>query len=494
MEAILEMKQISKSFPGVIALNNVSLELYPGEILALLGENGAGKSTLMKILAGAYVPSSGSIYFCGEKLDHIDPRNMLEKGVAVVYQELNYFSDLSIAENIYAGNLPTGPLGNVDFRKMFQDTEKLLEQVGLRHSPRTLVSKLSVAEKQMLEIAKALSKQAKVLVLDEPTSALNDNEVLTLFALLRNMVKDGLSVIYISHKMDEIFSLSDRVQVLRDGCSIGCVNTKEADVGQLVTMMVGRTITDMYPKTAIEPGETVLEVSHLEADGVRDVSFCVRAGEIVGLFGLMGAGRTEIVETIFGKRRRTGGVICVSGTPVQPRKPAEAVRAGIGYVPRERKKDGIVLTSSVGNNITYAYLKALCKLGFVRMSKERKAVDSWIERLRIKTPLAGTCINSLSGGNQQKAVIAKWLQGQPKVMIMNEPTRGVDVGAKVEIYHLMEELCREGMAILMISSEMPEVLGIADRVLVVHEGRLVGECRREDFSQERLMRMAIGDM
>lgn len=492
MNRILEMKDITKSFPGVLALDHVSLELYEGEILALLGENGAGKSTLMKILAGVYAPDSGSISFDGEALEISNPKAMLGKGVAVVYQELNYYNDLSIAENIYISNLPKGKLGGVAYERLYRDTEKILEKVGLRHNPRTQVSQLSLAEKQLLEIAKALSREARILVMDEPTSSLNDTEAQNLFSLLRDMVKNGISVIYISHKMEEIFALSDRVEVLRDGCNIGTVSTKETNVGELVSMMVGRTIKDMFPKEEIPLGETILEARHLKADRVHDVSFSVRAGEIVGFFGLMGAGRTEIMEAVFGKRKLYGGDILVEGKPVIIRKPSDAIRAGVGYVPRERKQEGLVLTGSLGENITYASLKEISRLGFIQTAKEKTAVKGWMEKLSIKAPGRSTCINSLSGGNQQKAVIAKWLQRRPKVLILNEPTRGIDVGAKVEIYNLIEELCKQGLAILVISSEMPEIMGITDRVIVIHEGTIAGECARQDFTQERLMHMAIG--
>ena len=492
LEKILEMKEITKQFPGVLALDHVSLELNKGEILALLGENGAGKSTLMKILSGAYVPDSGSIYFNGEKLDTGNPRATLKKGIAVVYQELNYYNDLSIAENMFAGELPKNAFGFVEYRKLYRDTEEQLRRVGLNHNPRTLVSKLSIAEKQMVEIAKALSRNARVLVLDEPTSALNNTEVERLFSILKEMTKAGISIIYISHKMEEIFELSDHVEVLRDGRNVGTVVTSETNINELVSMMVGRTITDMYPKTEVEKTGVAFSVEHLEADRVHDVTFNVQAGEIVGLFGLMGSGRTEIVETIFGKRKRLGGTISVNGTPVKINSPKAAIRAGIGYVPRERKSDGLVLSASVSDNITYTCLDSLTRLGFIDFARERGVVREWIDRLNIKTPSPATCINSLSGGNQQKGVIAKWLLSEPKVLILNEPTRGVDVGAKVEIYCLMEELCKQGLAIIMISSEMPEVMGIADRILVVHEGRISGECLREDFSQEKLMFMAIG--
>lgn len=492
VEKILEMKNITKRFPGVLALDNVSMELYRGEILALLGENGAGKSTLMKILAGAYIPDSGKIYLNGKELEVSSPKEMLKKGVAVVYQELNYYNDLSIAENIFIQNLPKGKLGGVDFEQLYKKTETILKKVGLNYDPRTLVSNLSVAEKQMIEIAKAISKEAKVLVMDEPTSSLNEAETENLFALLREMTKNGISVIYISHKMSEIFALTDRVEVLRDGCYVGTVRTNETNVDELVSMMVGRTITDMYPKKEISLGRTILEVKNLRADRINNVSFQIRAGEIVGLFGLMGSGRTEIAEMIFGKKKIHGGTVLIDGEEVHIEKPSDAIKAGIGYVPRERKQEGLVLTASLGENIAYASLKELGKYGFMQRKKEKQTVLGWIEKLRIKAPGWKVCINSLSGGNQQKAVIAKWLQRKPKVLILNEPTRGIDVGAKVEIYRLMEELCQQGMAILVISSEMPEIMGIADKIVIVHEGSIKGECGRQEFSQEKLMHMAIG--
>ncbi len=492
MEKLLEMKNITKRFPGVLALNKVHLELHQGEILALLGENGAGKSTLMKILSGAYVPDEGEIYFEGEQLEPKNPGEMLNKGIAVMYQELNYLDDLSIAENIFLGNLPLSKWGKVNYKKLYNDTQKLLDIVGLKYDPKKEAVHLSIAEKQLMEIAKVLSKKNKVLVMDEPTSALNESEAKLLFKLLRELVQDGKSIIYISHKMDEIFEISDRVEVLRDGTYIDTVKTKETNAVKLVSMMVGRTIDDMYPKEVIRHGDVVLEVKGLTGAQIHDVSFNIKAGEIVGLFGLMGSGRTEIAEMIFGKRKVLSGTVTVNGKEVPMKSPAEVIKSKIGYVPRERKKDGLVLSSTVSENMTYIYLKKLRKSIGLNKSLESKVVGEWIEKLNIKTPSPNTIVDSLSGGNQQKVVIAKCMLDEPKVLMLNEPTRGVDVGAKVEIYKMIENLCKMGIAILMISSEMPEIMGIADRIVVVHEGKITGECSREEFSQEKLMLLAIG--
>ncbi len=492
MEKILEIRNVSKSYPGVKALDGVNLDLQKGEILALLGENGAGKSTIVKILAGAIQPDAGEIWLDGEKIQCNTPVEMMEKGIAVMYQELNYLNDLSIAENVFLGNLPVNRLQQVDFRKLKQDTKLLLEMVGLDYDPMTEVSKLSIAEKQMIEIAKVLSRKSRVLLLDEPTSALNDCEIATLFTLLKELVKKDISIIYISHKMDEIFALSDRVQVLRDGKHIGVCKTSETDASRLVAMMVGRTIANMYPKQEIQRGKIVLEVEKLSGAKIHDISLNVKSGEVVGLFGLMGSGRTEIAETIFGKRKILGGTIKINGAAVKITGPGSAIKAGIAYVPRERKSDGLVLVATVRQNMSLVFLDRLRSFFGLKLGLEKRLVTEWVKTLRVKTPGIDSAINTLSGGNQQKVVIGKWLLETPKVLILNEPTRGIDVGAKVEIYNLIEELCGKGMAIIMISSETPEIMGISDRIITIHEGRISGEIERRDFDQEKIMLMAIG--
>lgn len=493
MPRVLEMNHISKAFPGVLALDDVSLHLEAGEILALLGENGAGKSTLIKILGGAYYADSGEIIVNGQKVESSGPLAMMKYKISVMHQELSYLNDLTIAENIFLGRLPCNRFGLVQYDKLYQDSRELLKMVGLDRSPKAMMSELKVAEKQLVEVAKALSNEVNILVMDEPTSALNELEVQNLFGILRRLVAQGKSVIYISHKMDEIFTISDRVQVLRDGKDIGVRKTSETTPDELVAMMVGRKIDNIYPKTVIEPGEAVLEVENLCADHVDNVSFTVRKGEVVGLFGLMGAGRTEIVETIFGKNRRYNGQVKVNGQALKIDTPRDAINAGIAYIPRERKDDGLVMTETVKNNMTLVYLDKLMKCGKLDLKEERSIVDDWVKRLKVKTPSTATLIESLSGGNQQKVIVGKWMMMNPKVIILNEPTRGIDVAAKREIYYLINELCMEGMAVLIISSETPEIMGISDRIIVVHEGKITGECARGAFDQEKIMCYAIGE-
>lgn len=492
MEKVLEMKNITKRFPGVLALDSVELDLHKGEILALLGENGAGKSTLMKILSGAIQYDTGEILLEGKPLVGNTPGDIINQGIAVMYQEINCLEELSIAENIFNGNLPVNRIGNVNYKKLRVDTAKLLLEVGLEKDPLTIVNTLSTAEKQMMEIAKVLSKENKVLVMDEPTSALNDVEVGQLFELITKLADEGKSIIYISHKLDELFAISNRIEVLRDGRYIGTVKTQETTPHQLVSMMVGRDIDDMFPKEDIELGDVVLDVDRLSGSHIKDISFNVRSGEILGMFGLMGAGRTEIVETIFGKRKKTGGSIRLMGKEIKIKNPRAAIKNKIVYVPRERKSEGLCMEGSVKENLTLTYLEELSWLMGLNIKKKRFLVNNWIKKMNIKTSSMDTPISALSGGNQQKVVIAKWLITEPEVLILNEPTRGVDVGAKVEIYKLIEELCKSGLAIIMISSETPEIMGIADRIVTVHEGRVTGELEREAFDQEKLMFMAIG--
>lgn len=492
MAVILEMKNITKAFPGVLALDDVSLELNHAEILALLGENGAGKSTLIKILGGAQSADHGEIILDGQKLTCSTPAEMIANGIAVMHQELNYLDDLSIAENIFLGNLPVNKLGQVDYKKLKIDTRRLLDMVGLMENPMKEVSLLSIAQKQMIEIAKVLSREnCKVLVMDEPTSALNEVEVATLFKLMRELTAKGISIIYISHKIKEIFEISDRIQVLRDGRSVGMLETKNATTAELITLMVGRSIENMYPKIEIPRGEVVLEVEHLCGEKIKDISLQVHAGEVVGLFGLMGAGRTEIAESIFGKRQITSGVVKINGKKITKFTPRHAIKAGIAYIPRERKSDGLVMTETVKNNMILVFIDKISTFFHLNGKEERRIVNEWVDKLQIKTPTINTPIESLSGGNQQKVVIGKWLIDKPKVMILNEPTRGIDVGAKVEVYKLIEELCQAGIGILLISSETPEIMGISDQIFVVREGMISGECLRCDFDQENIMHYAV---
>ena len=492
MSTVLEMRHISKAFPGVLALDDVSLSLQGGEILALLGENGAGKSTLIKILGGAILADHGDIILDEQLLHASTPAEMLEMGIAVMHQELNYLDDLGIAENIFLGHLPVNKLGHVNYKKLRADTRVLLERVGLSKDPMTEVSLLSVAEKQMIEIAKVLSKEnCRVLVMDEPTSALNEAEVGILFKLIHELVETGISIIYISHRIDEIFELSDRIQVLRDGKSVGILKTKETNAGELVTLMVGRKIENLYSRAEIEQGKPILEVEHLYGDKIEDITFMVHEGEVVGLFGLMGAGRTEIVETIFGKRKIHHGTVKIDGKVITQNSPRQAIKSGMAYMPRERKSDGLVMTETVMHNMTLVYIDQLMKIIFLHRKLEKNITTEWISRLRISTPSVNTPILSLSGGNQQKVVLGKWLINQPRIMLLNEPTRGIDVGAKAEIYQLIEHICKMGVAVLIISSETPEIMGISDRILVVREGRIEGEFGREAFDREKIMHKAV---
>lgn len=496
-EQILLMKNISKSFPGVKALSNVDLELYKGEVLALMGENGAGKSTLIKILSGDYRADEGEIWIGGKQVVGADPRVTLDLGVSVIYQEMNLGAALSVAENIFIGNLPLkkGPLKIVDFDKLRAMTEELLERIGLKGmDPFTPVSDLSIAEQQMVEIAKALSQNAKILVMDEPTAALNDEEIAILFGLVKRLKADGTAIIYISHRLDEVFEITDRIQIMRDGCRVAELNTAETNKNELIAHMVGRKVTNMYPeRDQSHIGDVVLKVENLSSKYIKDVSFDVRAGEIVGFFGLMGSGRTEIVEMAFGARKKLSGKITIDNQEVAIHNPGDGKIAGMGYVPSDRKGEGLFLTQSVAMNISNNVLDAISnKIGILDFKKEAGLVNQWIDSLRIKTPGMDTLTQTLSGGNQQKVVLAKWLTAKPKILILNEPTRGIDVGAKAEIYNLINELSKQGIAFIMVSSELPEVMAMSDRVVVIHEGRYKGTVMREDFTQEKLLATAIG--
>ncbi len=490
----LQMKQITKQFPGVLALDNVDLEVREGEVLSLIGENGAGKSTLMKILSGALFADKGEIYLDGNIVPpDKNPKDRQDMGIAIIYQELNYLDDMTIAENLFMGSLPTkGPLKLVDYKKLKEESKKLLEKFQLNYDPFTLVGTLTVAEKQMIEILRAVSKNVKVLVMDEPTSALSETEIERLYAFIRDLSSKGVSILYISHKLDEVFAVSHKVQVMRDGKRVAYLDIKETDTDNLVEHMVGREIADMYPKESVEIGETILKVENLYCEIAKDVSFEVKKGEILGLFGLLGSGRGEVVEGLIGKKEMTGGKVFLEGKEITIKNPINAKKVGIAYVPSDRKKEGLVLIHSVKYNTTATYIDSLKRGIVINSKKEIKVVNEWIGKLKVKTPNMNVQVDSLSGGNQQKIVIAKWLLTNPKVLILNEPTRGIDVGAKVEIYKLMEELCRNGIAVIMVSSELPETIGIADRILVFKEGQIKGEFLRSDFTQKDILHIAVG--
>ncbi len=491
---LLELTNIAKRYPGVTALDGVDFSLLPGEVHCLVGENGAGKSTLMKILAGGQRPDAGEIRLNGEALRLRSPQHAQQCGIGMIYQEFNLAPALSVAENIFLGRAPRrAGLPLIDWRALERNAAALLGKVGIRLDPRKPVRECSVAEQQMIEIAKALALDARVLIMDEPSATLTDSEITTLFALIRDLRARGLGVVYISHRLDEIFAIGDRVTVLRDGRRIGTRPIGEVDRDALIHMMVGRELKDEFPKVVSPRGAELLRVEGLTRRGAfENVSFALHAGEIVGLTGLIGSGRTEVARAIFGADPIDAGRLFLDGKPIAPKSPRDAIAAGIGLLTEDRKQQGLVLGMCVRENITLANLRALPGGWRIRRASERRIAEGHVRDLRIKTPGVEQAAVHLSGGNQQKVVLAKWLFTQSRVLIFDEPTRGIDVGAKVSIYELMNSLVANGAAILMISSELPEVLGMCDRVLVMHEGRLAGELSRAEATQESVMRLATG--
>jgi len=485
---VLEMKGIVKQFPGVLALDRVDLSVNKGEVMSIIGENGAGKSTLMKIISGALTADEGEIILDGMVIPpNMKPKDRLEIGIAIIYQELNYLNEMTIAENLFIGRTQLkGPLRIVDYKKMKKDAETLMRSFNMDYNAMTYMKNLSVAEKQMIEILRAVSRDVKILIMDEPTSSLNEMETKRLFEFITDLKSKGVSILYISHKLEEVFEISDRVQVMRDGKKVGVREIKETTTGELVNMMVGRDIDEMYPKEQLEIGDTVLEVDNISCQIAKEVSFNLRRGEILGLFGLVGCGRVEVIEGILGIKSIESGKILLEGKEVVIKSPLDAKALGIGYVPSDRKQDGLVLSNTVKNNLTITKIDELGQL-LINNKKENIYCDTWIERLGIKTPSKNVQIESLSGGNQQKVVIAKWLMTNPKVLIVNDPTRGIDVGAKVEIYKVMEELCKTGISIIMVSSELPETMGITDRMVMFVDGRVVDTIDRKDYCQKDLM-------
>ncbi|MBU7314084.1 sugar ABC transporter ATP-binding protein [Paenibacillus oleatilyticus] len=491
---LLEMNDISKSFPGVRVLDQVTFNLTGGEVHALMGENGAGKSTLMKILGGIHRRDGGTVILKGTPCEIASPSMAQSLGIAMIHQELNLIPHLTVMENIFLGREFTyGRSGMINWSKMRQESVRFLSQLGLSIDPGIIAGELSVGQQQMIEIAKALSMNAEILVLDEPTAALTDREIEALFTVIESLKAKGVGMIYISHRMEEIFRICDRVTVMRDGHTVGTDRVADTNIDKLVKMMVGREIKDRFPKIDVAVGEPKLEVNGLSLPGkLQDISFAVRSGEIVGIAGLMGAGRTELAKALFGVTPARQGEIRVDGRPVAIRKPVDAIRAGIALVTEDRKDEGLLLNLSVKDNISLPNLKDVSSFGFVSRSKETGISDRLISQLLIKTPNGEQKVGSLSGGNQQKVVIGKWLETNPQVFILDEPTRGVDIGAKKEIYDLMNQLVSRGVAILMISSELPEVLGMSDRILVMHEGRIAGEFARGEATQEKIMHCATG--
>jgi ribose transport system ATP-binding protein len=488
---ILQMKNIRKTFPGVVALKDVTIDLKKGEVLGILGENGAGKSTLIKILAGNYIKDSGTIIIDSNETEFKNPGEAMESGIRVIYQELNTLENLSVAENIFLGEQEIKtPFNIIDWKKMVKESRKILKQLNVDINPNTIMEDLSVSEKQVVEIAKAISKKAKILVMDEPTAALSEEDKESLFEIIKTLKKAGVSIIYISHRLKEIFEITDRVTVLRDGKKIGTVSTSETNSNQLVTMMVGRDIQEMYPKREVPIGEVIMSAENLVAEGIEDVSFELRKGEILGIFGLLGSGKASLAKSLFGANPIKSGKIYVNGKEIIIKKPWQARDNKIGLVPVDRKLDGLALMLGVRENITLANIQELGEGFLIKKAVEREKAQRWIDNLDISTPSMNQEVNSLSGGNQQKVVLARWLESGSNIIILNEPTRGIDVGTKVEIYKLMQDLCEQGAGIIMISSELPEILSIADRILVISKGRITGEFKRGKANEEKLMHTA----
>jgi ABC-type sugar transport system ATPase subunit len=495
---LLEMRGVSKAFPGVQALDNVDFEVYPGEVVALLGENGAGKSTLMKILSGAYHMDQGEIRLQGKQVTPQNPHHAQQLGISIIYQEFNLTPNQSVATNIFLGREPKEPgpgrlFRFVDRNYMRREAVKLLARVGARFSPDTLVRDLSVAEQQMVEIAKALADKAEVIIMDEPTSALGEEEVVVLFDIIKSLKEQGLAIIFITHRLEEVFRVTDRIIIFRDGRRVGGMPIGEATTEKIIALMVGRPLEEVFQHSDGQKGDVVLEVRGLTRRGViEDVSFALRRGEILGLAGLVGAGRTETARAIFGADPLDAGEILIDGKRIDISSPEVAVRAGLALVPESRQVQGLMLIHSVERNIAVPNLDWLFPNRLVDLQKTRDLGQQYVDRLNIRTPDLAQKVMFLSGGNQQKVVLAKWLAANPKVLILDEPTRGIDVGAKAEVHGIMNNLALQGIGIIMISSEMPEVLAMSDRIVVMCEGRVSGILDRAEATQERIMAYASG--
>ena len=489
----IEMHDIYKSFGANKVLEGVEFTLLPGEVHALMGENGAGKSTLMNILTGLHKMDRGRILVNGEEKQYQNPKEAEDDGIAFIHQELNIWPDMTVLENLFIGREITNKLGILKTEEMKALAKKVFDRLGVSLPFQQEAGCCSVGEQQMIEIAKALLTDAEVIIMDEPTSALTDREIESLFEVIRSLKEDGVSIVYISHRMEEIFTICDRITVMRDGKTVDTKPIKETNYHEVVKKMVGRDVDDWFPERNPKPGEVVFEVRHLTRSKVfENISFSVRSGEIVGIAGLMGSGRTEIMRAIFGIDAYDQGEIWIEGKKVRIRHPGDAVRQGIGFITENRKDEGLLLDFSIKENMSLANLKGFAPHGLMKTKDEETFVQLMVDRLKVKTTSSNELAGNLSGGNQQKVVIAKWIGTAPKILILDEPTRGIDVGAKREIYNLMNKLTEKGMAIVMISSELPEVLGMSDRILVVHEGKLSGELKREEATQEKIMVLATG--
>lgn len=490
-ETIVSMEHISKSFPGVKALDDVRFDLRSGEVMALLGENGAGKSTLMKILSGVYTRDGGSMEIFGKEYGDLNPKLAQEVGVAIIHQELNMCRHLSVAENMYLGREKTRGV-MLSNSEMEAEARAILDELNIGLEPQQVVGELPVSKQQMVEIAKALSTNARILIMDEPTSALTAKEIQDLFRIIKDLKAKGCGIVYISHRLEELQHIVDRVTIMRDGQYITSMNFQDVTMDEMIAHMVGREIKEKFPRVSCEKGKKVLEVKHLNAGPmVRDVSFDLYEGEIVGFAGLMGAGRTETTRAIFGVDPKTGGEIILDGREIKIHKPEDAIRAGIVLAPEDRKKDGLCTKLSIRHNIALPNLDLICnKLGVVSSAREKEMCSRVVKDLKVKTPNVEVSAGNLSGGNQQKIVVGKWLARDSRVVIFDEPTRGIDVAAKVEIYNLMNDLKKQGIAVMFVSSEMPEVMGIADRIIVMCDGRITGEISAEEATQNQILTYA----
>ena len=488
---ILSLRNLTKKYPGVLALNHVSLDFYAGEVHALLGENGAGKSTLIKAVAGAIDLDGGTIGIGGKEYAQMTPHLSRGLGVEVIYQEFNLVPSMSVADNIFLGDRLSSSL-LVDDKLVQKKAAEILAQFKVNIAPKTLVRDLSIAQQQIVEIAKAVSKNVKILIMDEPSAPLSVSEVEIMFDVIRQLKQKGVTIIYISHRLEEVFRISDRVSVMRDGCYIATRNTAETNRKELISLMVGRELKESYPARMNPPGEITLEVRHLTGNGDRDISFSVRKGEILGISGLVGAGRTELAMLLFGAAPHESGEIWINGSPARIHSPGDAIRHKIGILTEDRKGQGLFLEMPVKWNISFPIIRRISQSGVVDTRRENEIAQKYKERINIKTPSLLQRVINLSGGNQQKVVLAKSLAAESDILIFDEPTRGIDVGAKQEIYNLMRQLAENGITILMISSEMEELLGMSDRILVLCEGRLAGEVMKDDFSQEHILDLASG--
>ena len=490
-EYVLELKNISKRFGGVEVLHGVSFGLRPGEVHALLGENGAGKSTLIKVITGIHQADGGEIYLNDKHVHFNDPLQARLAGIAAIYQELSLCPDLNVAENIFLGRQPTAVGGRIDWRKLYSEADRLLTSLGVHLDLKAKARNLSIAQMQSVEIARAFSLNARILIMDEPTSSLTLNEVAELFGLVRRLRSEGTAIIFISHRLEELFEVADRVTVLRDGSYVETRQVKDVTRDELVRLMVGRTISNLFPKQEVQPGEVALKVEHLSCAGIfEDISFEIHKGEILGMAGLVGAGRTDVARAIFGVVPPTAGTVTVEGRQVEITSPQQAINLGLAYVPEDRQLHGLIPAMDITSNISLPVLQQYTRRGWLMDKVEREAAFQAAQQMEVRANSIWQLARTLSGGNQQKVVLAKWLSTKPRILILDEPTRGIDVGTKAAVHALMSKLAAEGLAILMISSELPEVLGMSDRILVMHEGHMTALFNRADATQEKIINAA----